>query len=109
MPEELLAMIIVMSILTFLFTVIKSTQNYKLKRYEHEAGGRTEDSLTTTELRDMIADAVEEATSSMRGDIDAIAARLEALDGGDSGRISLEADEPVPEKTVGRQTRERQR
>jgi hypothetical protein len=107
MPEEVLAMVIVMSFLTFVFTVIRSTQHYKLKKMEQQSLGSSEDSLTTSELREMIEQAVEESNARLRDDVKALSARLDEIEPGSTLDIGLQS--APAEKTVGRPSRQRQR
>ena len=108
MPEEVLALVIVISFLTFIFTIIHTTQKYKLKKFEQESGSKTDDSLTTSELRRMIEEAVSDSTTSMMGDLDAMSVRLDEIDGGVT-RGLLEDERAPHQKTVGRPVRQRQR
>ena len=110
MPEEVLALLIVISIMTFIVTILKSTQNYRLKKIERETGGNTtaDKSLTTTELEELIKDAVVDATAPLEDQIKILASRVDELDGGSGGSL-LEGEYEEPSKTLGRQTRQRQR
>ena len=101
-------MVIVMSFLTFIFTIIRTTQQYKLKKFEQQSGGKSGDSLTTSELREMIEDAVVGATEPMKDDIESLAMRLDQIQGGGE-RVLLEDEADIQEKTVGRPVRQRQR
>ena len=109
MPEEILALLIVVSSMTFIVTLLKSSQNYRLKKIERETGRTTADqSLTTTELEELIQDAVVDATAPLQDEMKMLTARVDELDGG--SRVALLEDEhEEPEKTLGRQTRQRQR
>ena len=109
MPEEILALLIVLSFLTFIFTIIKTTQQYKLKKMEHDSVG-SGDSLTTSELERMIEEAVGDATKPLRDQIDDLGARLHLVESRSESRLELEdvdvrSAAPAAEKTVGRQAR----
>lgn len=106
MPDELVAIIIVLSIMTFVWTVIRSTQQYKLKKLERETG-KAGDTLTTSELQEMIELTVSEATAPIREEVKSLAGRLDELEG-TGGGLELPEEEGAPEKTVGRQLRDRQ-
>lgn len=108
MPEEVLALLIVISIMTFIFTLVRSSQQYRLKKLEQESGGKSGDSLTTSELRGMIEDAVSDATGPLRDDLESLAARMDDIESG-SESVVLEVENEVQEKTVGRAVRQRQR
>lgn len=109
MPEEIVPIVIVLSFLMFVFTVIKTTQQYKLKKLDHESGRSSSDtSLTTSELEELIRDAVDEATAPMKAKLEAVKARLDEIEEGGSSSIldGMEnvVDEPdLGAKTVGRQ------
>ena len=93
----------------FIITLIKSSQNFRLKKIERETGRTTEDqSLTTTELDELIQDAVVDATGPLEDQIKMLTSRVDELDGGSRSELLVDQHEE-PEKTVGRQTRQRQR
>ena len=108
MSEEMLALLIVISAMTFVFTLIRSSQQYRLKKMEQQSLGKSGDSLTTSELREMIEDAVVEATEPMKDDLELLAMRLDQIEEGGE-RVLLEDEGDVREKTVGRPVRPRQR
>ena len=108
MPEEVVVLIVLLSAMTFIFTLIRSSQKFKLKKMEQQLGGKSGDSLTTSELREMIEDAVAVATDPLRNDLESMTSRLDQIeDGGE--RILLEDEGGVKDKTVGRSVRQRQR
>jgi hypothetical protein len=107
MPGEIVAIVIVMSILTFIGTIIRSTQQYKLKKYERERG-TSDDSLTTSELRRMIEEAVDDATSSLQNEIAVLNERLGQIEEV-SPRLRIDEGDGLGEKTVGRPIRQRER
>jgi hypothetical protein len=107
MPEEVVAIVIIMSFLAFIGTIIRSTQQYKLKKLERESGGGGE-SLTTSELRQMIESAVDDATSSLQSDIAVLSERLGQLEEV-SPRLRIDDGDGLGEKTVGRPKRQRER
>ena len=82
MPEEVLALAIVLSLLTFFFTLVRSTQRYKLKRLEQQSGDQSGESLTTSELQRMIQDAVAEANEPINDELTALADRVDKIDAG---------------------------
>jgi hypothetical protein len=107
MSEEVLALVIVLSILTFLFTLVRSSQQYRLKKLEHQSGGKSDESLTTSELQQMIQDAVAEANVPLNDELESVVQRLDKIDRG--GRLVIDDEDPLREKTVGRPVRQRQR
>ncbi len=108
MPEEVVVLIIIMSAMTFIFTLIRSSQKFRLKKMEQQLGGKSGDSLTTSELRKMIEDAVAEATEPVKDDLESLAIRLDQVeDGGE--RVLIENEGDVKEKTLGRPVQQRRR
>lgn len=106
MPEEVLALIIVVSFLTFITTVIRSTQQYKLKKLDRERGS-SDESLTTSELKNLIEDAVAEATAPIAAEVDELSRRLASVERS-APQLELEDTDSGPDKTLGRQGRQRQ-
>ncbi len=91
--------------LTFLFSIVKSMQNYKLKRLEHLRVPEEDQSMTTTELEVMIQDAVDKATVPLMAEIDALADRVRTSESAAQPQL-LDPVEPAAEveqaKTMGR-------
>lgn len=106
MPEELVAIIIIISVFTFVVTVVRSSHQYRLKKLEREAAGPGE-SLTTSELQEMIGAAVDDAAAPIREKINLLSARLDEVEGV-ADRLELPENEGVPEKAVGWQGKQRQ-
>ena len=116
MSGEVLALLIITFALTFAFTIFRSWQRFELKKLEQQSGGRSEDSLTTSELREMIEDAVAVANEPFKDDLESLAKRLNQIEeGGDNDderggdRVLLEDEGGVQEKTVGRPVQQSQR
>jgi hypothetical protein len=109
MPEEVLAILIVVSLLTFVATVIRSTQQYKLKKLERLNRDDSSESLTVSELHKLIDQSVNEATSSIQDQLSSLEGRLSNLESSGVEGLGLEAetDPERPEKTMGRALRQR--
>ena len=105
MPEELVGIVIVMSILAFIATIVRSTQQYKLKKLDRQ-GGAADESLTTSELHRMIETAVDEATSSLQSEVAVLSERLGRLEA--ASPLQVERNHVLGDKTVGR-VRQRER
>ena len=108
MSEEVLALVIILSGLTFVFSLVRSIQKFILKRNEQESLRESGDSLTASELHQMIRDAVAEVNAPMAEKLESVSRRLEEIEGG-VGRIVAEDESELQEKTLGRPERQRQR
>jgi hypothetical protein len=107
MPGEVLALLIITLGIVFILSIIRITQNHELKKIELRASKDADDSLTTSELQQMIEDAVSKATGPIGDDLELLSARIDQIDGG-GGRILLEGEDSVQEKTLGRSVRQRE-
>jgi hypothetical protein len=111
MPDELLALTIITSVLLFVFGIIQSWQRFELKKLDRQSSTGSGESLTTSELHQMIEEAVSgaiaEANEPLKDDLKSLTVRLDQMEGvGD--RLPLD-DDAGQEKTVGRPVRQRQR
>ena len=114
MSDAILALLIITSCLTFLYAIVRSFQRFELTKLEKISDGKSGDSLTTSELNEMIeevvASAVVEANESVRLDLESLANRVDQLQ--TPGETMLLEDQDGAgdeEKTLGRPLRQRQR
>ena len=108
MPDDILALIIILLGFVFIFSIIRSFQRHELKKLEYKASAEDSNgSLTTSELEDMIKSAVSEATAPIETDVALLSSRLDQLAGAPD-RLLLDELEDEPEKTMGRRDRQRQ-
>ena len=107
MPDEVLALIVILSGLVFIFSIIRSFQKHELRKLEYKAAEDSGESLTTSELEKMIKAEVSQATAAIETDVALLSSRVDAIDG-KADRLLLDEMEDEPDKTMGRRDRQRQ-